>query len=149
MPSGCWAWTGAKLPRGYGRFYFQGRAQYSHRVALRLLRGAEVPDHLVVMHSCDNPWCVNPEHLSVGTQKENMRDASRKGRVVHVQSWRGGRNPKAKLSDSDCMRLLDEAARGVSSRALSEQHGITITRVQQIVRAAKSRADGPHLARTG
>lgn len=141
-PCGCWIWVGARLPRGYGRFYYRGRVQYAHRVALRLLRGADVPDHLVVMHSCDNPSCVNPAHLAVGTQRDNMRDASNKGRVVHVQDWRGSKNPKARLTESNRLRLIADSMRGVSNRALSDQYGITITRVQQIVRAASLFSDG-------
>ncbi|HGM6611866.1 HNH endonuclease signature motif containing protein [Stenotrophomonas maltophilia] len=138
----CWTWTGAKLPRGYGRFYYRGRAQYAHRVSLRLLRGADVPDHLVVMHSCDNPSCVNPDHLSVGTQRDNMRDASAKGRVIHAQDWRGSKNPKARLTESCRLRLIADSLRGISNRALSDQYGITITRVQQIVRAARLISNG-------
>ena len=136
--TGCWQCLGAKLPRGYGRFYYEGRARYAHRVALQLLQGVRVPADRVVMHACDNPSCVNPDHLSVGTQRDNMRDASRKGRVVYTQDWTGERNPKAKMSDRDRTDLMHASSRGASNRALAQHYGVTITRVQQIVRAAAS-----------
>lgn len=81
---GCWIWTGETNADGYGRFtvWSDGRREriLAHRLALRLV-GHVVPDDLVVMHSCDNPACVNPAHLSMGTQRENLHDALEKGRL--------------------------------------------------------------------
>lgn len=139
-PNDCWRWIAASVPRGYGRFYLHGKPRYAHRVSLFLFRGQWVRGDLLVLHSCDNPACVNPDHLSVGTQTENMRDASRKGRTVRVQDWRGTRNPKAKLTDSQKAELLEAARNGIANRTLAEKYGITITRVQQLV--AKTKKDG-------
>jgi hypothetical protein len=81
----CWLWCGAKHEDGYGFIGVFGRGwtKQSHRVAWWLSKGA-IPDGLSVLHNCpggDNPACVNPDHLWLGTHTDNMRDASRKGRL--------------------------------------------------------------------
>lgn len=76
--SGCWEWTGWRA-HGYGYFFHEGKDQRAHRVSYELFVGS-IPDGLVVMHSCDNRPCVNPDHLSVGTQADNVRDMVAKGR---------------------------------------------------------------------
>jgi hypothetical protein len=78
----CWWWTGARDERGYGRFSI-GRSQASrlaHRVAW-LFSGGTLEGEALLLHRCDNPSCVRPSHLFVGTQVDNMRDANRKGRT--------------------------------------------------------------------
>jgi hypothetical protein len=75
----CWDWRGAKLRHdGRGRFMLRGKARLAPRVSWAIANNAEPQGY--VCHSCDNPSCVNPEHLFVGTQFDNMRDMSRKGR---------------------------------------------------------------------
>ena len=71
----CWIWKGSKSRKGYGKY-----TVIAHKVAYELAKG-RVPDGLDVLHSCDNPLCVNPEHLRAGSTKENMSEASRKGRM--------------------------------------------------------------------
>lgn len=77
-PSNCWEWTGSRLPKGYGQFRALGE-QYAHRVSYILKYRVDI-DGLVVCHRCDNPPCVNPEHLFIGTLDDNMRDMVLKGR---------------------------------------------------------------------
>ena len=78
----CWLVAGYQLPNGYVQISrHKQTAVYAHRLAYDELAHGPIPAGLVVMHSCDTPNCVNPNHLSVGTQLENMRDAARKGRM--------------------------------------------------------------------
>jgi len=76
--SGCHLWMAATQVGGYGLFQYEGRLQCAHRVAVQLM-GMTV-DGKVVRHTCDNPSCVNPDHLVIGTQKENIQDALRRRR---------------------------------------------------------------------
>ena len=78
----CWEWMGAKMGRGYGSVQFRGKTIGAHRISHFLGTGFLNGKGLVVMHSCDNPSCVNPKHLSVATQSENIRDCVSKGRHV-------------------------------------------------------------------
>ena len=72
LPGGCWAWQGNLDERGYGRFGFHGKVRRAHRVAWILFRGEIGENH--VLHVCDNPGCVNPKHLKLGTLKQNVHD---------------------------------------------------------------------------
>ena len=103
-PNECWLWTGcrmAPLPCGmqYGYFgaYDEGRtiSIRPHRFSYFLANG-EIPDDKVVMHTCDVPLCVNPNHLRLGTQRENILDASKKGRIAN-----GSRQGNSKLTEAD------------------------------------------------
>lgn len=76
---GCWEWTGLLNTHGYGRFW-PGHHMVAHRYSW-LLHHGHIPDGRVVMHSCDNRKCVSPYHLSLGTQRDNLLDAKRKGRL--------------------------------------------------------------------
>lgn len=75
----CWEWTGARFEKGYGAFKFMGKIARASRVAYTLYIG-EIPNELHVLHQCDNPPCVNPNHLWLGTHIDNMRDMIKKGR---------------------------------------------------------------------
>ena len=76
----CWTWTGARTSYGYGKVSVGGRLEGAHRVAWAMAYGP-VPDGLHVCHRCDNPPCVRPDHLFLGTQVDNMADAREKGRL--------------------------------------------------------------------
>ncbi len=77
--STCWEWSGSKDEFGYGRFYVVKDEWPTHRFSWRITKG-EIQPGLVVMHKCDNPSCVNPEHLQLGTQADNIKDMDAKGR---------------------------------------------------------------------
>ena len=92
----CWTWTSAVGTRGYGIFWHgsERKSVFAHRYAYELANGV-IPDAgLVVMHSCDNPKCVNPAHLSVGTVQDNAIDASLKNRIAYGERNGGGRKLK-------------------------------------------------------
>ncbi len=87
--TGCWLWTGSRNQKGYGWSRIQGiSTRMAHRISWLLHRG-DIPEGVLVCHKCDTPSCVNPDHLFLGTQKDNLLDMSRKGR-----SYRGGPPPK-------------------------------------------------------
>lgn len=79
--AGCWEWTASRTKRGYGQFLLTtGRPILAHRMVWVLTHGV-IPDGLYVCHKCDNPQCVRPDHLFLGSQGDNMRDMSAKGRA--------------------------------------------------------------------
>lgn len=85
----CWLWKGYKLPKGYGMFCmgpkYAGHSQLAHRWAYELTHGEKPTDKQLVLHSCDNPSCVNPDHLRLGTHADNLRDASSRGRHYNTK----------------------------------------------------------------
>lgn len=79
-PNGCWEWVGSKRDYGYGQVYFKGKpARKAHRVAWELTHGP-IPEGLDVLHDCDNPSCINPSHLHLGTHQQNMDEMVVRGR---------------------------------------------------------------------
>jgi hypothetical protein len=89
--TGCYLWAGKKNAKGYGRIKdSNGKEVMAHRVAFRLKTGVSIPDGFVVCHRCDTPSCVNPSHLFLGTQIDNLADMNAKGRA------RGNNQPKTR-----------------------------------------------------
>jgi hypothetical protein len=113
-PDECWEWTGGRAGKGYGQFYDDDhKAVGAHRFAWSLSNGRPVPPGVHVMHSCDNPPCVNPAHLSIGTCADNLRDCAAKGRNPGNRTSRGGRPPKYSASLIAALR-----AEGMSYREI-------------------------------
>lgn len=90
----CWIWKGSKNQKNYGMFVYKGRVHMAHRVAYMEWKG-EIPDGRLVCHTCDNPSCVNPDHLFVGSNQDNMDDMKAKGRQ---KSLSGEENKNSKLT---------------------------------------------------
>lgn len=107
--SGCWEWKRSLTKGGYGRVSIGGgKMGYAHRESYRAFKD-EIPLGMAVMHSCDNPPCCNPEHLSIGSQKDNMRDCSAKGRVKGTftsDRSSGEQNSKAKLTATQVLEIF-------------------------------------------
>lgn len=126
---GCWLWTGHVHPEsGYGSYSFGGRGYRAHRLSLQL-HGTETPSGLDVCHRCDNRRCVNPDHLYVGTRKQNMADCTERGR--HNKP-RGEGHWCAKLSADEVrvIRLRRDAGDGVTTlAAVFKVHHSTISRI--------------------
>lgn len=114
---------------GYGVVWLSGSVERAHRVAFFISKGYW-PE--VVMHTCDNPSCVNPEHLVGGTQTDNNRDRMQKQRNGRID---GQRNGRAKVSDEEAEEIRHTyAAGGISQQSLGFMFGISQTQVSKIVR---------------
>lgn len=129
VPQGRWPdcqdWSGSKKSDGYGRAFLNGRAVRAHRLAWMLAFG-EIPEGLCVLHKCDNRACVNPEHLFLGTQLDNIADMVAKGRQNTCRDVRGDQRWGRKLTDAQVLELRREAQtwRG-TRRALAARYGIS------------------------
>ena len=113
--SGCWLWTAYCMKSGYGFFRNLTRHELAHRVSYRLFIGQL--DARDVMHKCDMPNCVNPEHLNLGTRLENMQDAKRKGRMRIGQS-----HGRSKLTEEQ-VNLIKKSSK--LQREIAAEFGIT------------------------
>lgn len=107
-PTGCWHWVGAVNAYGYGVFWYLGRTVLAHRFAYQALYGDLSADH-VLMHACDNPRCVRPDHLRAGSQVENLADMRAKGRAGGWAKSRRGLSALAAAHESPrAARRLEE-----------------------------------------
>jgi hypothetical protein len=123
--SGCWLWVGAWGGDGYGYFRIGRRLAHSQRMSYELFRGPL--NGLWALHKCDNPPCVNPDHLFLGTQDDNMDDSARKGR-----QQRGSRHWQAKLTEDDVRAIRALRAEGTKPRTLSEMFSIDTSQISRI-----------------
>ena len=130
--SGCLIWRGAMNSNGYGKVKIGGLAMDAHVASWRITNlGAPVPLDCVVMHSCDNRLCVNESHLSIGTQSENMMDASRKGRLRDQKL-----NPSIPpiLGADSIERVLELSRQGFSSHRISMLLGVSWACMQRFMK---------------
>lgn len=116
--SGCWIWTGAARPNGYGNFYMNGKLVGAH-VASYAIHVGPVGEGLCVCHTCDTPSCVNPNHLFIGTHKENTADMDAKGRRVSAHQV-GDANPMFGRRHSDETKAKQSSAK--IGRYANENH---------------------------
>jgi hypothetical protein len=134
-PTGdCWIWNGSLRPNGYGQFCVsKGDIAYAHRYAF-LLTGTSLIDGMLVCHKCDNRRCVNPNHLFLGTNRENTLDMMAKGRSKYAPV-RGTNHPLAKLTEDNISEIREASARGRGYRKpLIEKFGVSSQQISRIAR---------------
>ncbi len=118
-PSGCILWNGHITKDGYGRIRDRGTCRLAHRVAYELMVG-KIPEDLIIRHSCDNKICINPTHLLLGTQIDNVADREERKRTAI-----GAANGKAKLNSALVTELRARyAAGGITQQDLASEYGI-------------------------
>ncbi len=129
-PGGCWLWTGAKSTAGYGQLRFKGKTYIASRLSYQFNVGS-IPAGMFVCHRCDNPPCVNPTHLFLGTHTDNMHDCSLKGRCL---SPRGEAHLKAVLTENQVSAIRTEFARGgITKAALARKYGVSPTAISGLI----------------
>lgn len=127
-PSGCWEWQASKYPKGYGQFRISldGKTfQYAHRISMYLFKEFDLNSDLNVCHKCDNTSCVNPDHLFLGTQDDNLKDMASKGRHV---CW----NRRLTSLDKEYAIFLRE--HGVSLPEIAKELNISIPWASEVSR---------------
>lgn len=151
----CWLWTGARDKDGYGKFRGPRHTTKAHRASYLINVDPEADlTGWDVMHSCDNPPCVNPQHLSLGTSIDNVADRDTKGRSAagdangsrlyperrpRGATWRGDprvgvTNGRARLDESRVREIRELAAAGLTKRAIGRRYGVTDVLIGKIVR---------------
>ena len=118
--NGCHIFSGHKDECGYGRIYKDGKYVRIHRAKWELYNG-EIPDGMCICHKCDNPACVNINHLFIGTHAENMKDRANKGRYNAV----GSKNTSAKLKEEDIPIIKSRIRNGETCYAIARDYGVT------------------------
>ena len=137
---GCWEWKGRRLPGGYGQLSVRGKNVCAHRVSYEIHTGP-IPDGLDVCHRCDNPPCVRPDHLFLGTRSENLQDATRKRRTRTTPQY-GWDNKKTKLSEEQVAEIRARYAAGERNQsALAREFGVHHSRVWQLVNRKDQRSE--------
>jgi len=142
----CWIWKAATARHGlpYGRFCsggHQGEVLLAHRIAYELCIGP-IPEGLIVMHACDNPRCVNPAHLILGTPADNNHDMASKGRAakgernassLYPELRRGERNGRAKLTKREIEEIRAKYPLVRSGKLLASEYGVSDVQIYRIV----------------
>lgn len=150
-PDDCWLWTGGLFGFGYGACWYEGRTTQAHRLSWEMAHGP-IPDGLAVLHRCDNPPCVNPSHLFLGTLADNTYDMMRKGRARLVGTGtpslgdqngsrtRPDRRPRgdavktSKLTTAQAEEIIRLASAGVARKEIAVRFGIHPLHVSRIYR---------------
>jgi len=134
--SGCWLWCGSLGNERYGIFTYDGTKGVAHRWIYQQLVGP-IPPGLYACHKCDVPLCVNPNHIFLGTQAENLRDAVRKNRTSF-----GSQLPASKLTESEVIAIYSGRK---SQRALAAEYGVGRRTIQKIWRRSSWARATAHL----
>lgn len=128
-PDECWVWTGYRNPDGYGHVTIDGKVRRAHRVAYSWEE--EDPGEMNVLHECDNPPCVNPDHLYLGSQGDNLKDAYERGRR-EPRDMSGEKGPGAKLSERDVREIKRRLENGDVHQDIADDYGVGRTTITMI-----------------
>lgn len=132
--SGCWLWMKSEDSGGYGTIAFRGKTMKAHRVSWLAFRG-NIPSRMNILHKCDTPLCVNPDHLFLGTQHDNIRDMVGKGRQRSGGEGRFGHNhPAHRLSIAQVRQIRSMHSEGDSQHSVAARFGVSVMTVNRIVR---------------
>lgn len=137
MTTPCWEWIGRKLKNKYGYFDIlietnKSISVYAHRISWELFNNQPIPKGLYVLHRCDNPSCVNPEHLFLGTYKDNSDDMIRKGRAKHVS---GENHGCAKFTQQEADNIRTRyALGGITPKELAKAYLVNTVTIHNILR---------------
>lgn len=138
----CWEWDGhLKKARysnnkggGYGLFRFNGKLRRAHRVAFSLANNLPVEFEGLILHTCDNPKCVRPDHLELGNHSKNIVDAYARGLRKYGNGPHGERNRHAKLTNADVLKIADLIREGRSNVEIASRFGVTAAMICRIRR---------------
>ena len=126
----CWEWLAYRNKNGYGRMHVKNKMYLTHRVAWFIHNG-EIPDGLLVCHACDNPGCVNPLHMFLGTKKDNANDRDIKCRGVNLVGERHGSH---KLTEKEVIEIREKYIPHVYTlRQLAKEYGVDFTAIHDVV----------------
>jgi len=137
----CWNWKGTRHSFGYG--VLGADKESAHRFSYKLFNG-NIPKNMCVCHTCDNPQCVNPEHLFLGTHADNVRDKVRKKRHPI-----GEDSVSAKLNQEDVFKIHNERAKGSTQQELSDKFGVCRQQIQRILSGERWKHVHEKLAKKG
>jgi hypothetical protein len=127
----CWIWTASTDRDGYGHMWVDGKLIPTHRLAYLLFVG-DIQNNFYVLHSCDNPICVNPNHLFLGSQTDNMQDMIKKNRIPPRS---GENNGRSKITQKQAVEIKEKYSTGKFTQAqLSDEYGISKSAIAYITR---------------
>lgn len=126
--TGCWLWTGSQTEQGYGHIRINNITVIAHRFSWFLYHG-RIEKDICVLHKCDVPSCVNPEHLFLGTRKDNVRDCIKKDRRA---SAKGENNNAAKLTHEDVVEIRDLNRWGMNYAKIGRFYNLTGISVKRV-----------------
>lgn len=125
----CWLWRGGLSPKGYGTIRIKGKPYRAHRLSYELFKGS--PKDMKVLHTCDVPRCVNPAHLWLGTDTENIADRDAKGRAAKGETCHLSKLTEAEVLE---IRAMKEREPGLTYARIGARFGIVAGTVHQIIR---------------
>lgn len=132
--SNCWEWTASKSRDGYGSIGYKNKHLKAHRVSFEIFN-QKIPEGMQVLHVCDNPSCVNPDHLFLGTQQDNIKDMYNKNREARLK---GSKNGRSVLTESQVLEIRYEYNKNKSfveglQYQLAEKYGVTKSVILKVI----------------